>query len=258
MRNLKRIYVFIIGAVLMAGIAAGSVFLLFKPKAEEIAKKRKEFEEKKSVADQLNQRKQAFEQAKRDVLKAKVDLVNYSRRFRKIHFEKATGDWDALFDLWHEYRDQMGPAIIRFMESTGCKLKSGISMPTPPLAPIPCPTSGFLAVPETGTMDITVEGSLQQIFALLRKLPKFEYLNEIGPVSISGTSPVLTATFPIKFYLVVEAPESIQLGAAGAGGEAAPGGGAPGPGGAGPPGAAPAGPGPAGGAPAPGSPPAAP
>ena len=227
MKNLKRLHVFIIGVVIIAAIAAASIFLLFKPKSEEIAKQQKEYDEKKGVADKLDQRMEAYEQARQDVLTAKVDLANYSKRFRKIHFERAGGDWDALFDLWHEYRDQMGPVIIKFMESTGCRLTSGVSMPAPPLAPIACPTNGFLQVPETGSMDVSVQGDLKQIFSLLKKLPNFEYLNEIRPVSISGTSPLLTASFPITFYFVVDAPESIQLGAGG-GGDAAAAGGAPG------------------------------
>lgn len=214
MKKMKRIYVVIIGSVLCVAAAALAFFLLYKPLTQELAKLEKDYIDKKTIADKIPDMEVQKRKSQAQLRDANIELASYSKRFRKLHFEKAAGDWDALFDLWREYREQLGPAFIKFVGATGCRLTSGVTMPTPPVSPISPPASGFLTIPESGAMSVSVVGTLGQIYALLNKLPKFEYLNSVGPVSVQGTSPRLTATFSITFYLVVDAAEKAKAAAA--------------------------------------------
>lgn len=213
MKKMKRIYVVIIGSVLCIAAAALAFFLLYKPLTEELAKLEKDYTDKKVIADKIPDMEAQKKNSEAQLRDANIELASFSTRFRKLHFEKAAGDWDALFDLWREYREQLGPAFIKFVGATGCRLTSPVSMPTPPVSPISPPASGFLTIPESGAMSVSVVGTLGHIKDLLRKLPGFPYLNSVGPVSIQGTSPRLTATFSITFYLVVDAAEKAKAAA---------------------------------------------
>ncbi|HEY3397107.1 MAG TPA: hypothetical protein VGM19_05540 [Armatimonadota bacterium] len=220
MRKIPPYVTIIIGVVLILGVSAAFFFLMVKPKSEELKKAEDQYATDKTKADTLPATQAKYNEALAAWMFAQADLEQLmGARSTPISFYAPI---PAMIALWQEYRVTLPQAIERFVKSTGVEIVSGASIPAPPSTPPAPPASGYMAEPEGG-VTLTVKGTLQQIERLYRSIGRFDRVMTIGGLSLTGEGTVLTASIPMKFYLLVEVPPGAAAAAAPAAGPAPPG-----------------------------------
>ena len=193
----------IIGIVLLVGLSVAAFFLLIKPKSEELKAAQEKLATDQAKADTLEKVKSDYEGAVVEWQRARMDLDQLmALRSTHISFYTPIPAWIAL---WQEYRITMPSVIERFVRSFGLRIVSGVPMPAPPGAPPPAPGNGFMQIPEGG-VTLTVEGTMQQLEKFYRSIKYCPRIMTVEGLSLSGTGNLLTATIPMKFYLLVETP----------------------------------------------------
>jgi len=242
--KLKIIHVAIIGA--LACIIAGTsmLFLMVKPAQARLAALQSRYDKAQSTWQRKAQVERELDDAKQ-----KNHLMFWKLNYymdHKMPNLSFTNRTVGMVQLWKEQSIVLGPMLKRWPAKTGVKLTSNFSLPAPPVSPNSLETT-LIKIP-VGNFSVT--GDFATIMAHLRSWNKFPRLVQIDPVTITGESPTLTATYAVTVYIFPkgEPGPTVPM----AGGAAATGTGAPGapsePGMAPPPGAAP---GAAPGAPAP-------
>ncbi|MEA3399981.1 MAG: hypothetical protein U9R79_01935 [Armatimonadota bacterium] len=220
MGRIPPIAVIVTGLVVVIGAAAAMLFFLYKPAHATLGELRDEYREAERVADQLTSAKAERDKvaAQWEEYKAELDELREKRSI-PISFGHPAG---AMVALWYEYREDLPPLIEDWVESTGCTIESGQSFPAPAMTPPSLPPSGFLQVPQQ-SITLTVSGSLSAIERLYRSLERFPRVVTVSQLVLEAadeTGNVLRAQVPMKFYLLVEAPESMLGGAGAAAGAA--------------------------------------
>lgn len=211
MQKVNRWHVLAIGVVLIAGVGAAAFFLMIKPKQEEIAKLKKDIEACDNVIAQKQKAEDDLKKFTAQLGEVRKELEAYKSRFVTIRYENTDrpAQYATMVRVWSELREQLEPAFEKFVPAvSGCEF-AGLRLPSPPtqLSQITPPASGFLRIPQQGSLTLSVTGRLEDITKLLRSLHQFSRLITVGPPTISGTSPTLRASMPIAFYVIAEIPE---------------------------------------------------
>ena len=279
----RNIYiVFGVSALLLIGMVAAWFLLLVRPQNDEIAKVRKNYDDRAVVAKTLGA--ELIHKAKAAEQKQYLDgqLAFLQTRYRSLFFDKLEGDGiladvnrDRTWRRWmNEYYSEFGVSarqeLIAAADETGVIIKTSIKVDAPPKVPedVVPPASGFLkpTAASGGALGVTITGTFPDILRFLNRINLSPILMSVGNIKLDGYSPTINATFTITPYLMSRGTEittSVAQPAADAPAGGAPPGGAPGPAGpgggppgAGPPGAGPPGAGPPGAAAPGGAPPA--
>ncbi|MCD6351438.1 MAG: hypothetical protein J7M26_04875 [Armatimonadetes bacterium] len=197
--------------VLLAGVSFGASKMLVAPKKEQLASLQKQYQDLKSKAGRLESVQKQLEQVEEEWTKAQKDLQHIvDTRSIPISYGMPI---EAMLTLAYELRHDLGPVLTAWLESTGCEIVSGATLPAPPGTPQPPPASGFL--PEAPNLSITVRGTLEQIEALYKSLHNCPRVLTVGALNLRPVEDgKMEATIPLNVYLLVEAPP----GAAGGGG----------------------------------------
>lgn len=224
-------------AVLIIGMSVAAFYLLIKPKKAELEKLRTDLEAEKAVVAQKGQAEADKAAVDAAWLKAQQELAGLRER-KSIHISMYM-PLLAMTAIWYEYRDELPKAVQKYMESQGVTIESGATIPAPPMTP-PTIQEGFMQVPSSAPLNLTVKGTIQQIQNVYKNLAQLPRVATIGALNLSGSGAQLTATFPLSLYIIIEGPAAPPAAAAGGGGPGGPGGGPGGPGG---PEGAPGGPG---------------
>ncbi len=212
MGKVPSIVILIVGIVLILGVSAGAFFMVIKPRLETLANKRSELEKEQEVAAQHDDAKKELLQVdkKWKLLQKKLKDAQASRGI-DVSFAQPVVAWIAL---WPEYRQALPEAITEFVESSGCIITSGASMPAPPGAPPSPPASGFMQIPQGQQISLTVQGTLEEIEELYLSLRKFERVATISGLSLTAQGDTITAQVPLTIYVLTEVPKGAAPAAA--------------------------------------------
>ncbi|MEI6914430.1 MAG: hypothetical protein WCL39_04790 [Armatimonadota bacterium] len=227
MGKLTKLHVTIIGVVLCLVVGLGMFFLLIKPANEQLADLQTQYEARKAIADQLPQAKVELVKARQAQLQAQLD-------YRKIEDAKMpvvsfTDRAQGMIAMWREQAEVLGPMLENWPRRFGVDLMNSISIP----AASTNPNSFADGLTKIGIGSISVRGDLPSILRHIEGWNKFGRLVQIDPVSITGVSPSLSASYNVTVLLFPRGnfgqPLAIagDTGQAGAGGGVAPLGGLP-------------------------------
>jgi hypothetical protein len=226
--------IIIIGVVLILGVSAASFYMLIKPRQVALAAATTSRDNTMAKAKTLPDVEKKYQQSVADWLVAQDKLKDLMKAHSiPISFYTPI---PAMIRLWLYYREELPGMIKKWVESSGVKLVSSISIPAPPGTPPSPPASGFMLTPEA-PLPLTIVGSLDSIERFYNSMPQFPRIGTLGGLTLTGSGDQITCTVPLSVYLLVEMPPA-GTGAAPA--AAGPQGGAPAgmppmPGGAGPP-----------------------
>ena len=204
----------IVGVVLIAGLSFGMHKMLVVPKQQTLAQQQQQLQDLQGKANRLEATKQELEKVKKEWLEAYAKLQAISdTRSIPVSFSMPIA---AMIALAYEYRHDLGPVLTKWLESTGCEIVNSITLPAPPSRPPSPPANGFM--PEAD-LTVTVRGTLEQIERLYKSLHNCPRVLVIRGLSLQpeedGT--VMTATFHLQVYLLVETPSGGGAAAGGAG-----------------------------------------
>ena len=215
MGKIAPIVILIVGIVLILGVSAGAFFKMITPQNEALASVRSEVEKEQAVAAQLEDAQKELLQVdkKWKLLQKKLKDAQASRGI-DVSFAQPVVAWIAL---WPEYRQALPDAITEFIESSGCIITSGASMPAPPSVPPFPPASGFMQIPQGQQISLTVQGTLEEIEELYLSLRKFERVATISGLSLTAQGDIITAQVPLTIYVLTEVPAAAAAAAPAAG-----------------------------------------
>ncbi len=212
----------IVGVVLIAGMSFGMHKMLVVPKQQALAQQQQQLQDLQSKANRLEATKQELEKVKQEWIEAydKLQQITDTRSI-PVSFSMPIA---AMIALAYEYRHDLGPVLTKWLESTGCEIVNSITLPAPPNRPPSPPSNGFL---QEADISVTVRGTLEQIERLYKSLHNCPRILVIRGLSLQpeADGTVMTATFNLRVYLLVEAPSG--AGGGGAGVQMTAGGGAP-------------------------------
>jgi len=194
---------------------------------------------KKAVAaleaqrDQLKQKADGLSAADKDKTDAMRELAEARRKLAEIKAVRgvpiSTYDpAEALIAVWTEYRQDLPPLIEQWVERSGCRIVNSVSLGQPPSGNLSL-TDGFLRIPQSGTLTLTVQGSLAQVRRLYYSQNQFGRVLTIGALNLDPQDDgTFVCTLPLVVYVLVEAPAApapaggggatFALGGGGAGG----------------------------------------
>ncbi len=205
MGKVPSIVILIVGIVLILGVSAGAFFKMIKPQTQALASVHSEVQKEQEVGAQLDDAQKELLQVtkKWKLLQKKLKDAQASRGI-DVSFAQPVVAWIAL---WPEYRQALPDAITEFIESSGCTITSGASMPAPPSVPPSPPASGFMQIPQGQQISLTVQGTLEEIEELYLSLRKFERVATISGLSLTGQGDIITAQLPLTIYVLTEVPK---------------------------------------------------
>ncbi len=201
--------------VLAAGLSAALNHFIIQPKQATLAS------QQASLADL--QKKQA------GLAGAKTQLADVTRQWKEAQAKvqqlmevrsiplSTYMPIESMITLAYEYRHDLGPVLTKWLESTGCKIASTVSLPAPPGSP-PSPSGGFL--PESQSLAVTVQGTLDQIRALyesLEKCPRILTISGFNLKPLPNDPAQMSASFTLAVYLLTEGPATAAAPAGGGG-----------------------------------------
>ena len=190
-------------------VAAGLYFLVIKKATERVAGLEKDLQEQTAIYARKPAAERKLEEVK---IEYNLRLTEYSRFMRaKMPALTFADRPQGMIALWKEQAEVLGPMIQRWPGKTGVQLTSGIAVPAAPTDPNAVST-GYIPIP-LGTFS--VRGDFRTIMRHVRRWNDFNRLVILGPVSISGPSPGMTAQYPVTVLLVPhgEAGPQFQMGA---------------------------------------------
>jgi hypothetical protein len=240
--------------VLAAGLSVALNHWVIAPKKATLASQEATLKDLQDKAAKLNTALQQLAEVTKQWKEAQAKVQHFMEiRSIPLSFYMPI---EAMITLAYEYRHDLGPVMTKWLESTGCQIASSISLPAPPGTP-PAPSSGFYPLGQN--IAVTVRGTMDQIRALYESLDKCPRILTLTGFSLRPErGDLMSASFTLSAYLLVESPPGAAAPAAGAPGGGAPGGGAPGMGGGMPGGSGMGGPGMGGSGMGPGAPKGAP
>ncbi len=119
--------------VLAAGLSFALNHFIIQPKQAALTSQQ-------GVLDGLQKKQAGLQQAK-------AQLVDVTRKWKEAqaklqHFMEVRSiplstymPIEAMITLAYEYRHDLGPVLTKWLESTGCKISSTVTLPSPPGSP---------------------------------------------------------------------------------------------------------------------------
>lgn len=223
--KVSRLHVLIGGLVIVVALAVGGGILLIRPKQQELAKTRSDRMAAEEYAARGPAKLQELERAKAEKAAVKVQLARFRRKMPSISMKDPKL---AMIAMWYEYRDNMGPKIKRFVDSTGNQLNS-LSVPAPQVTP-PDPSTSYIAV-SLSNFAITAR-NFRRLLLFFRKVPQMPRIATIANITVNGPSPNLQVSAPMTVHILTKdytppAPAAAAPGGAEGGPPGGPPGGAP-------------------------------
>lgn len=220
--KLKVMHVAIIGVV-VALVALGVAYFAFiKPTNEQIAQKQSELEGLQQQAAKLPSSQQALQRANLDRAKSQAALARYEARYMRvgpnrqiIDFAGQEGRTRAMLVLWREQAETLGPILERYMNRAGVRLLTPIAVP-------PAPTDPMAINPAEIRLDfpgIQVTGTYRNILRFLNSLREIPRLILVNNVTLSGSSPLITAAIDLSVFILPRNADKAQPVASVAGGD---------------------------------------
>lgn len=219
--KLKKIHVIIIGTVLciIAGVAI--FFLQIKPQREAFAAAKARYDaavvkgnegSKQQAIRQRDEAIVAFQvaQGQLDVqMKKRMPYLNFARRDI------------GMLALWKEQIKTLGPLLESFAHDKNVKvLQAGFQIQPPPANPNDPVFSQDVLVFPLG--QVSVSGDFKHLMDNVRRWNNCRRLIMVGPPTLSGVSPQLTASYNLTCYIfpVALGGSTIQMAGSGAAGAA--------------------------------------
>lgn len=210
MSKLRRIHVIIIGCTACVLVAAGLYFLVIKKATERVDVLEKDLQEQTAIYARKPAAERQLAEVKLEYNRQLTEYMGFMRaKMPALTFADRP---QGMIALWKEQIEVLGPMVQRWPAKTGVQLTSNVAVPAPPTDPNAI-AAGYIPV-SLGTFS--VRGDFGAIMAHVRKWNDFNRLVILGPVSISGPSPGMTAQYPVTVLLVPlgEAGPSFQMGSA--------------------------------------------
>jgi hypothetical protein len=193
--RLTRVQVIVIGVLVCLIVGAGMFFLLVRPKMQQYKEVSTKLEERKAVADQIDQARKDLEKARLENLQARLDYRRYEEtKMPVISFNDRTA---GMIALWRERAEVLGPLVEKWPRRFGVELRNDISIPAAPTNPNAM-TADLLEIP-LGQMTVT--GSYRAILNHLKGWNKFNRLVRVDPPTLTGPSPTMTATYNLTVLI---------------------------------------------------------
>ncbi|HEX8833859.1 MAG TPA: hypothetical protein VF719_06645 [Abditibacteriaceae bacterium] len=254
--RIKRNIFILIGVtvLLLIGMVLGWYFVLISPQKTAIEETQKKYDARlvvaKSMEENLNKQRKA-EDRKRYV---EGQLAFFRNRYRSFYFgemgdpaaetpiQKANriNAWSRFLDeYFSNYGENLRTTLVNAANLADDRrdgqrfvLNTAVKVDAPPKAPedLVVPANGFLkptSATNAGVLNVTVTGSFAEIKSFLNTINRSPILFVIGNIELEGSSPRITATFPITPYLLANGKVNLQVPAAVPAGEGAPGEGSP-------------------------------
>lgn len=218
--KLRKIHIVIIGCLVCALVGVGIYFLFIKKASEALKVETARYNQYAPTgtmanvqAAQLDVQKALQEVAEKQTeldhfMRAKMPNLNFARR--------DTG----MLALWHEQSEVLGPLLIRWINQSGVKLSSSITIPAPPSNP-----NALSADPNAPIRldlgKIKVEGNFKKLMDHIRRWNSCNRLVLIDSPTLTGQSPNLACEYSLTVFLFPRTPAGPEIQMAGAGGAAA-------------------------------------
>jgi Tfp pilus assembly protein PilO len=215
MGKLGKLPIFVIplvAVVLIGGLSFGAHKMLIVPKKETLAAKEKELSDLETKARQLDSVKRQLAEVEQKWMQANRDLQHIMET-RSIPLSFAM-PIEAMLTIAYELRHDLGPVLTQWIESTGCEIVSGASLPAPPGSPPPPPPTGFVTIADN--LSITVRGTLEQLETLYKSLNQCPRILTVKGLSMKAEGTAMSATVPLTVYLLAEVPPGAAAAAAAA------------------------------------------
>jgi len=215
--------------LILVGMSAGWFFVLVRPQKEEIAKVDTEYNNLKAKAAKLSGSLEEEQKAK-DKLQYLEGQLNFFRGsmtsettpglYRRLYFGEIDGTTplniaarQKAWRMWmNEYHYAYGPALEaelrRINGLTNAKFPlPAIKVEDPPQKPedVKPPANGFMK-PVSAALTLNVTGEFVEILKLLEAINHSSIFMVVGNIKLTGTSPSISATFPVTPYLLAAGP----------------------------------------------------
>lgn len=222
--KLKRIHVIIIGVVLCIIAGVAMFFLQIKPQT--VALKAAEDRYNKSV---VKGNPSSLQGAKGELTKAMVDFnmaqqqLDAQMKLRMPHLDFTRRDVGML-SLWNEQIKTLGPLLEGFARDKNVTgVQASFQIQAPPANPNDPVFDQDVLVFQLGNVSAT--GDFKHLMDNIRRWNSCRRLVMVGPPSLSGISPRLTASYPLTCYIfpVAKGGSKIQMAGGGAATPGAPG-----------------------------------
>ncbi len=189
MGKLTKIQVIVIGVVVTLIVGVGMFFLLIRPRAQQLNELETKLQEREAVAARKPQAEKDLQRAKLENLQARLDYRHYEvTKMPAVSFSDRT---EGMIAMWRERSEVLGPMVEHWPRKFGVDLLNDI--PIPPASSDPNSyADGLIRIP---IGPISVRGDYHSILRHLKGWNKFGRLVQVEPMSLSGVSPVLTATY---------------------------------------------------------------
>lgn len=214
--KLRKIHVIIIGSVLCVIAAVAIFFLQIKPTNQKIEEQKKRYEtafvkgNPQSRDQAIRERDDAAQkvvlaQMQLDTLLAKqMPVLNFTRRDI------------GMLALWKEQIKKLGPLLEKFAQDRNVTVLSAkFPIPAPPANPNDATFDQEILTYSLGTVQI--QGSFKSVMKNISRWNNCSRLVMVGPVTLSGISPELTASYPLTCYIFPTAKGGDKIQMAGTG-----------------------------------------
>jgi hypothetical protein len=197
MGKITQLQVWIIGLVLSIISGVLIFFLLIKPANDETQSANQRIETARPTAAQE-------EQKKRDLVKAKQDVVKAERGWDLIDRTimpdiNVTNLYRGMRQLWNEQLKVLGPRTEKFLRADKSVqiVSANIQLPPPPTDPNAVNRKAF--VYDLGT--VTVMGNFEEITRHVERWNKFDRLVLADGLTLQGNSPRLFGTYTLRLFI---------------------------------------------------------
>jgi Tfp pilus assembly protein PilO len=194
--KLRSWHVMVIGLLACVLVGAGIFIVLIKPKQGELVTLDRKLKDAEAIVATKQQQEARLSAAEAHYAMLTADLERYMvQKMPQLSFKNRMA---GMLEYWVEMTQVLGPKLQKWPTRTGVKMQSSISTPSSSIDPNAVSNSSFIVLP-MGT--ISVSGSYEKILSHIRSWNKFDRLVQVDPVSISGTSPNLTAQYNLTVYI---------------------------------------------------------
>lgn len=204
---------FIVTFVLVAAIVVLVQIKMIKPAQEELATLEAQLADEQKVADRAAQADAENAQVKQQWLEAQARLqeLQDTRSFPISSYQPL----GAMLALMYEYRHDLPRVTQEWLDGTDITLNTAMTFPTPDANPPQIPSNGFIQA--GGDFNLSIAGSLEQIEDFYHSLSQYKRIATIGGLQLTAENDALTASVPLRIYLLAET-EPAPVAAAPAGG----------------------------------------
>jgi hypothetical protein len=176
-------------------LGVGIYFLLIKPVNEQVKVVDDQLRASLEIVAQEGPTQMAFDAAVSEVSAIQSRLARYENS-KMPNLSLAQRD-KGMIDLWIEQVEVLGPILERWGSKGGVRLASAVNIPAPPTNPNEI-DANVIKIP-IGKME--VEGDFSSIIRHMREWNNCPRLVQIDRPSISGTSPLLKASYEVTVYI---------------------------------------------------------